>query len=143
MPEVLAIADAKKNFSTLIRESSESFKCFRVGNALRNDAPKSFIIGEEAIRELVADLHCNPRWEQDTENNLWSVEVPELDIFAQGSTREEAINELLETALDFALVYQHDPAFYFKMGRRRQYPYVLAVLLAFDKPTELRHLLGV
>lgn len=143
MPEVLAVAEAKKHFPAIIRESSEALKVFRVGNAQRRDAPRAVILGEEAIRTLLGDLKFTPEWEEDKEQGLWSAVVPELDIFGQGATREEARDQLLAAARDYANVYLEDVPFYFKVGRRGHFPYVLAVSLVADQPEKLASLLGV
>lgn len=137
------MAEAKKHFSELIRESSEALKCFRVGNALRRDAPRSLILGELAVQALLDGLQCHPQWEKDKKQGLWTVVVPELDVFGQGETKEAAVRELLEAAVEMAAVYTQDVAFYFKVDRRHQYPYVMAVLLSADDPDRLRQFLGV
>ena len=142
-PEVLAIADAKRNFSSIVRESSEALKLYMVGNALRREAPRSVILGEQALQVLLRGVQGHAVWEEDTEHHLWSVEVSEFHVFAQGETKEEAIQDLLLAAVEMAEDYVQDMALYFKMGWQDHFPYALAVVLSAGDPERLRQLLGV
>lgn len=143
MRDVLPVAEAKKNFTALIRESSEALKVFRVANAQRRQSPRSLILGEAAMEVLLERLTCSPRWEEDPAQRLWSVHVPELDVFGQGATRDEAADDLIEAAVEYSEVYLEDVPFYFKAGRKDHYPYVLAVLLAAGDRDKLRRVIGV
>ncbi len=142
-PEVLAIADAKKNFSSIVRESSEALKLYMVGNALRREAPRSVILGEQALRVLLRGVQGHPVWEEDAEHHLWSVEVPEFEAVGQGETKEEAVKDLLWAVVELAEDYIEDIAFYFKIGWQDKLPFALAAFLAADDPERLRRLLGV
>lgn len=143
VPEVLAVAEAKKNFSSIVRESSEAMKLYMVGNALRREAPRSVILGEEALQVLLQGVQGHPVWEEDAEKHLWSVEVPEFDAVGQGETKEEAVQDLLEAAVDLAEDYIENMALFFKVGWQARFPYALAIFLAANNPARLRKLLGV
>ena len=96
-----------------------------------------------AAERKLAMSQLTPQWEHDSEHGLWSVYVPQLDVFGQGATRDEAAEDLLETVREYVEFYLQDPLFYFKAGRRDHFPYVLAVALAADDPKQLRQILGV
>lgn len=64
------------------------------------------------------DSHAfHPQWEEDTEQRLWTVYVPEIDVWGQGPSREDAAGDLVGAALDYADVYRHDTDFYAKVGK--------------------------
>ncbi len=140
---VLPIAEAKKNFSAIVREASEGLRCFRIGNAQRHDAPRAVVLGESAVETLLECLECHPAWEHDEEQGLWSVAVPELGVFGQGVTKDSAVADLLKAAVDSAAAYLEDPVFFAKVARRQEYPFVLAVFLYADEPLKLRSFLRV
>lgn len=143
LPAILPVAEAKKHFPAIVREASENLKLFRVANAQRREAPRALVIGEEALRALIGEIRLTPEWEQDVERGLWSVVLPELDIYGQGPTRDEAAADLIEAALEYAALYLEDAALYFRFGRRDQYRYVLAIALAAGDRAALARLLGI
>lgn len=127
MPSVLSISHAKAQLPELVRQASQNLKVYRVGNARQRDAKTSVILGEEMVQAILENIKCHPVWEEDSETRLWSVVVPELDVFGQGETREQAAQDLLATVNDYVQLYLEDAPFYFKVGRKEHLPYVLAL----------------
>lgn len=143
MPHFYSVGKAKERLPQLIRESSEAQKFFRVGNANRHNAPRSWIIGEESMETLLSFVRFTPQWEEDPGQGLWTVYVPELDIWGQGETQEMAAEDLLETVEEYAVLYLEDVPFYRKAGRKEHLPYVLTMALAAGNNPKMRKLLGV
>ena len=143
LPATLNVNTAKSQFTELVRGSSEAFKVYRVKNGLRRNAPGSLILGEDALRMLLAQFQIHPQWEEDGEQGLWTVYAPELDVYGQGSTREEAAADLMEAAQEYAELYLEDPQFNFKVGRKDHFPFVILVALAAGNPDQVRAALGL
>lgn len=140
---VYPIAEAKKQFPSLIREATQNLRPILVANAQRKDSERAVILGEEAVLALLQDLPATPDWEWDEEHGLWSVVIDEFDVWGQGATREEARADLIFGARDYAGAYMDEPAWYFRAGRAAHYAYALAITLAGDDDERVARLLGV
>lgn len=143
MTGVISVSEAKKELPQLIREAGEQLKLFTLANVQRRDAPRVVLLGERTLQTLVEHLSCTPEWEEDGEHGLWSVYVPELDVFGQGKTREEAVNSLIEAAQEYADLYLEDAPFYLKVNREHHYPFVIALALARGDRGKATKVLGL
>ena len=97
----------------------------------------------QTLETLVEHLSCTPQWEEDREHGLWSVYAPELDVFGQGESREDALNSLIEAAQEYADLYLEDAPFYFKVNRQHHYPFVIALALARGDRKKVTKVLGL
>lgn len=137
------IYEAKKNFSHILHEAGEHLKLFPIKNAQRHDTTRIWVVGEQVIAVLLEGLCFKPEWEEDKEQGYWTVYLPELDIFGQGKTREEAAEELVTAALEYADIYQGDIPFYLKVGRKSHLPYIWRLLLTGGDRNKVKEILGV
>lgn len=137
------IYEAKKNFSYILHEAGEHLKLFPIKNAQRHDAARIWVVGEPVIETILEGLRCTPEWEEDVEQGHWTVYIPELDIWGQGKTREEAADDLVTAALDYAAVYAEDVPFYLKFGRKHHLPFVWRLLLLGKEREKVKEFLGV
>jgi hypothetical protein len=142
MPPTLSVHEAKREFSSLVRESAELGQVFLVANAQRKHAPRTVILGASVMKAMLESYAFHPQWEEDTQQRLWTVYVPEIDVWGQGPSQEDAAKDLVDAALDYADVYRHDVGFYAKVGKAGHFPYVLRLLLAEDTE-QVRSILGV
>lgn len=143
MPAVLPVSEAKRHFTQLHRDASERLQVFIVADGRRKDAKWSVTLGAEALDALMDDVKFSHEWVEDTENGAWTVIIPELDIYGQGDTQEQAIEDAIEAAKEYAQVYAEDATLYFRVGRRHHYRYVLRILLALSRGEDLRAVLGL
>lgn len=140
---VLAVSEAKKDFSRIMRESSEHLRFFKIQNVQRHAASASLLIGEEAVDLILARYTFTLQWEEDQEQGLWSIYVPEIDVWGQGETKDQAAEDLLTAVLDYLDVYLEDVPFHLKVGRREHLPYLLRVYLASEDRQAVRRVLGL
>lgn len=140
---VFAVGDAKKEFSRLVRESSEQMRVFTVQNAQRHGAKAAVIISEETMDLILQRFTFIPQWEEDREQGLWSVYVPEIDVWGQGETREQAAEDLVSAAIDYADVYMDDVRFHIKVGRQDHLPYILRIYRTGGDRQAVREALSV
>lgn len=140
---VLAISEAKRDFSRLVRESSEELRIFRIQNLQRHRATASLLIGETAMDLILAGYDFTPQWEEDAEQNLWTVYVPEIDVWGQGATRDDAAEDLVTAVLDYVDLYFEDVPFQIKVNRGAQLPHLLRISRAGEDRQAVRRALGV
>jgi hypothetical protein len=142
MPDSYSIYDAKANFSMIARDAAEHGKVFVVANAQRKAAPRTVILGEEAVRILLDHFVCHSEWEEDAEHHLWTVYVPEIDDWGQGESQEDAVKDLVDGAMELADLYLSDLQFFLRGGRSAEFPFMLKISLARDAG-EVRKVLGL
>ncbi len=94
------------------------------------------------MHALLKDVRCSPIWEEDEEQSLWSIYIPELDTFGQGETREKAADDLMENVAEYVTLYMEDMSFYFKVDRQHHLPVVMALALCAS-PDEQKRILGI
>lgn len=116
---------------------------YRIQNAQRHEAAASLIIGEEAVSLILARYTFTPQWEEDQEQGLWSVYVPEIDAWGQGETQDRSAEDLVTAVLDYMDVYLEDVPFQIKVGRGEHLPYLLRIYLASEDRQAVRQVLGV
>lgn len=143
MTSVIGVAEAKRELPQLIREAGEQQRLFTLGNAQRRNAPRVVLMGEQILEALLEAPACTPEWEEDTEHGLWSVYVPELDLFGQGNTRDEAASDLFAATQEYADLYLEDLRFYFKVNRQHHLPFLLAFTLARGDRDKAMRVLGL
>lgn len=143
MPAVLAVSQAKAHLPELVRQASEEMRLFAVGNARRRDAKRAVIMGEEALAALVEGVKFTAEWTEDTELGGWTVYIPEIKVYGEGETREEAAKDAVKAAIEWAELYMEDAPLYFRSGFADQFPYVVKLLLAQTTGEDLRKVLGV
>lgn len=139
----IGVSQAKQEFARLVRESSERYRVFTVRDAQRRDAKAALIIGEELMDLILSEFTCSPSWEEDPEQRLWTVSLPEIEVWGQGATREEAADDLVDAAIECAEVYMDDVPFYLKVGRERHLPYLLRIYRAGTDRAAIRRALGL
>lgn len=101
------------------------------------------IIGEEAMQLILSRFTFTSQWEEDRDQGLWSVHVPEIDVWGQGETREQAAEDLVTAAIDYADVYMDDVPFQIKVGRGEHLSYVLRIHQEGGDRQAIRRVLGV
>lgn len=143
MPAVLPVSEAKRHFTQLHQQASEELQTFIVGDGPGKDAKLSVTLGAEALEALLEDVKFTHQWIQDTENDGWTVVIPELDVYGEGETQEQAALDAVEAAEEYARLYGEDSRLYFRAGRRHHYRYVLRLLLALARQEDLRVVLGL
>ncbi len=139
----LAVSEAKRDFSRIVRESSEQLRVFTVQNAQRHGAASSLVIGGTAMELVLSHFTFTPQWEEDADSGLWTVYLPEIDVWGQGETRLQAAEDLIDAALDFMRVFLDDIPFQIKIGRGHYLPYLLRLYQAGDDRQAIRGILGV
>lgn len=139
----LPVSEAKRDLSRIVREASEHWRVFTIQNAQRRDAAACVVMGEEAMAMILDRFTFTLEWEEDREQGLWSVYVPEIDAWGQGESRESAAQDLARATQDYADIYLDDVPFYVKVGRGDHLPYILRINRTHGDHAEVRRVLGV
>ena len=130
MFETIPIYQAKRDFSAIVRDSSERGKVFVVGNTQRRDAPRSLVIGEAPLHSILNAFSCHPQWEEDEKQGLFTAYIPEIDMWGQGTTRKSAAEDALAAAREYSDLYVKDVDFYNRVGRGKHFPFLLRLWLS-------------
>lgn len=142
MPDSYSIYEAKTNLSMIVRDSAEHGKVFLVGNAQMKAAPRAVVMGENLLHLLLDRFVCHPEWEEDAEKGMWTISVSEAGAWGEGSSKDEAVQDLLENAKALSEGYLEEADLYLRFGRTQALPIMLKIALARDD-AELQRTLGL
>lgn len=78
----------------------------------------------------------------DEELGALTIEVEELPVYGEGDTREDALNDLLASVVEYCSIYTENIEFY-QQGENYGHKTVMAALLRCNDKNEIRKLLKI
>lgn len=133
--QVNSISQARTEFQKLFKQAIYSNREFLAENAKETSTDETVsIIRTKLLDEWLEHAYkFNPVWEWDEENKLWSVTLPEIRIYADAPTKEEAAEQLIDLALDYCEDYFNRlDLFSVLPDRRGHYPYLRRIARCKD-----------
>jgi len=91
-------------------------------------------------------MQCVPvtiKAEQDAELNIWTVSVDELDIYGEGPTKGEAVEDLVTSTLDYLELYYERLDLYARYDTVQKKAVVAKLARCEGDREKLRRLMGV
>ncbi len=100
-------------------------------------------IKKQYIDYLLGNVKFSIKEEFDKELKGWTISVNELNLYGEGATKEEAIEDLLDSILEFAEIYLEKVDLYSKVEPIETQIYMLKVLRCRGNEDVLRKELGL
>lgn len=133
--QVNSISQARTEFQKLFKQAIYSNREILAENAKETSTDETVsIIRTKLLDEWLEHAYkFNPVWEWDEENKLWSVTLPEIRIYADAPTKEEAAEQLIDLALDYCEDYFNRLDLFSALpDRRGHYPYLRRIARCKD-----------
>ena len=81
--------------------------------------------------------------EYDAELDTFTISVLELNMYGEGKTREEAINDLLDSIVEFAQIYNEKIDLFSKAESVEKQVYMMKILRSVSDRNSLKKELGL
>lgn len=85
----------------------------------------------------------HPRVELDEELNVWTVAADEIDMYGEGSTKEEAIEDLLDAIVHFCKIYAEKIELYAVLDSAEKKAYMRKMLRCENDREKIRKVIGL
>jgi len=132
--ETLAFSEAKAKLSDLMTSVVHGHRPKAVDR--HHGKEEMLLLGREELLALLESFEFQPK--VNVSEGELVVRLPELGLVAGGESFDEALDELVELAEEYAAQYLARLAFYRETDRRQQLPWVARV--AFTPAAERREL---
>jgi predicted RNase H-like HicB family nuclease len=132
--ETLAFSEAKAKLSDLMTSVVHGHRPKAVDR--HHGKEEMFLLGREEVVALLESFEFHPK--VSVSEGEFVVRLPELGLIAGGDSFDEALDELVELAEEYAEQYLARLEFYRETDRRQQLPWVARV--AFTPAEERRQL---
>lgn len=135
MLPVNSISQARTEFQKLFKQAVLTNREFLTENAKETSTDETVsIIRTKLLDEWLDHAYTfNPAWEFDEENQLWSVTLPEIRVYTDAPTKEEATEQLIELVLDYCEDYFNRLDLFTALpDRRGHYPYLRRIIRCKD-----------
>ena len=135
------IRDTKKRYSELNNLALKGFEVITY-NSNKQDEQVSHIKTAH-LNELVDRLLFSPLVEHDQELGVFTVSVNEIDLYGEGNTKEEAIQDLINSIMEYLTVYVDKIDMFSRFEPVSKQVYVLKLLRCKGDREKLRKALGL
>lgn len=133
----LNLTDARKEFSSLYDQVFNSFKPTIIK---RKKSEEVLVLRVDQQKMLLVNYSLKPDIIKEDDGSI-TLALDNLELYSNGSSLEDAINELIEELKVYASDYlQRSQLFLHAPNRKSHFPYILRVLLC-DSDKEIRDLL--
>jgi len=137
----LPLSEAKELLAEILRKSNEQLRLFVIQE--EGYPLQSWVVGEKLVEIMLEEFSCGVEWEQEKDIGIWTVYVPELDIWGTGNTKDEAAEDLVSAVQDYMEVFLESIPFYLGAGRKKHLPYIFRLLLAKGNRKKIKEFLGL
>jgi hypothetical protein len=102
------------------------------------------LIATSLLDEVLSVLNFTHQWEREDGDEVWTLIVPEIDVFGVGKTQEEAIVSLVDTVQEYAGIFFSNLSMYLNVaiGRRQHYGYLRRIARCEGDKARIREVLG-
>ncbi|MGI6450583.1 MAG: exoribonuclease R [Desulfitobacteriia bacterium] len=135
----LQFTEARNQFSTLY---DSVFNSFNPAIVKRKQTEQVAMLRVDLLKMVLEDYKLNPEVIQEDDGSI-TLALDSLDIYANNSTLDLAIKDLIEELKIYAQDYlDRSQLFFHAPNRKPHFPYILRILLC-DNDEEIRTLLGL
>lgn len=107
------IRDTKKYFSEINNAAVQGREIITF-NAARDEEEVSHL-RKQYVDALLANLKFSPVCDFDEEMHVYTVSLPEIDLYGEGATKEKAVADLLNSVSEYLQVYAGKIALFSKL----------------------------
>ena len=135
----LQFTEARNQFSTLYDSVFNSFNPVIVK---RKQTEQVAMLRVDLLKMVLEDYNLNPEIIKEVDSSI-TLALDSLEIYANNSTLDLAVNDLVEDLKIYAQDYlDRSQLFFHAPNRKPHFPYVLRILLC-DNDEEIRTILGL
>ncbi len=120
------IRDTKKHYSELNNIALKGIEVITFNANNENEMVSH--IKTSYLDKLLSNLIFKPEIEFDKEIGIHTVSLPEIDLYGEGPTLEAAINNLLDSVLEFLSIYVEKLDMFSKVESDQKQLYLLKLL---------------
>lgn len=134
------IRDTKKYYSELNNMALMGLEIITY-NA-NNEKEKVSHIKTTYLDQLLTALPFNPSLELDEELGIYTLSLPEVDLYGEGRSPDEAVENLLESILTFLAIYIEKIDIFSKVESETKQLYLLKLLRCNGDKEKIRKEIG-
>lgn len=121
MIETLGFSDAKSHLSRLMTSVVHDYQ----PKAVRRRQEEMFLVPREVMTAMIENFRFNPQ--VSVASGEFVVRLPELNLLGAGETFDEAVDELLDVASEFAEQYLSRLRYYAESEQLARFPWVARI----------------
>lgn len=124
----------RTNVSDILNDVINNNNVIFSENAKKNNADTAVIISKTVLENILSVYTFNPISKYDDKTSQYEVIIDELNIYACGDTKEDAVEMLLDLVIDSTNEYFENTDLYFKLPEQKaKYPYFLLIKQCRDR----------
>ncbi len=137
-----SISSTKQEFPSVFRQALKGFEII-TGNQKSNDNETVSIISTKIFEDIIDKAYkFNPVIEPDEDGLGYTVALDEVMVFGDGDTLEEALYDLADNLIEYAMLYLEKMDFYMQIENRKDhYPYLRKIAKCANKEEALEVIL--
>lgn len=120
------IRDTKKRYSELNNIALKGIEVITY-NA-NNDNETVSHIKTSYLDKLLDNLSFKPEFEFDQEVDIYTLMLPEIDLYGEGKTKEAAVKDLIDSIIDFLNIYVSKLDLYSRFESEQKQLFLLKLL---------------
>ncbi|WP_192895309.1 hypothetical protein [Pelotomaculum sp. FP] len=135
------IRDTKKRYSELNNIALKGIEVITFNANNENEMVSH--IKTSYLDKLMSNLIFKPEIEFDEEIEIHTVSLPEIDLYGEGPTLEAAINNLLDSVLEFLTIYVDKIDMFSKVESEQKQLFLLKLLRYHGDRDSIKKVLGL
>ena len=135
----MKFTDVRNNFTSVIDRVQNLSPV--VVKPRKQSEVHTFLLNENLVHQLLQGVKFKVQLLQEEDGSV-TLGMDELEIYANGETEENALEEIAEDVMSYAQDYFSEPNRYFNAPNRRyHFPYLFKVLLCNNKEEVIQMIL--
>ena len=135
------IRDTKKRYSELNNIALKGLEVITYNANNENEMVSH--IKTSHLDNLLSNLNFKPEVDFDEEIGLHTVSLPEIDLYGEGPTVEAAINNLLDSVLEFLSIYVEKIDLFSKVESDQKQLFLLKILRCHGDRDSIKKVIGL
>ena len=128
--EVIGIKDLRTNLSNIIDKAIADFDVFTSGNVKKGSSNTVTIMSTDMYEELLNAYFFKPIIKYDEVTKQWEVHINEIGVYSCADSKEKAIDEAVELAIDSTNEFIENKEIYLRMEKfKKLFPYYILSLI--------------
>lgn len=133
------VRDTKRYYSEL---NSLVLKGMEVITYNANNKGEVSHIKTSYLDSLLEHLHFKPETEHDDELQVYTVSLSEIDIYGEGKTVDEAVDDLVNSIIEFLVIYTEKIDIFSKVEPEMKQLYLLKLLRCNGDKDKIKKAIG-
>jgi hypothetical protein len=135
------IRDTKKHYSEVSNIALKGLEVISFNATMDNEEVS--LIKTTLLDTILDHLNFNPSTEFDEELGIYTVALHEIDLYGEGKTVEEAVEDLVNSILDFLAIYIEKIDLFSKVEPDLKKAYLLKLLRCNGDTAKIRKAIGI